>query len=92
MAKLEFVFKHNEIQKMIPYELICTTRESSVWDTMKRKRRWKAEFTEEERAKAEKIFRNARSWYLGRGVPEEVRISYADFELWNKIASFCCSL
>ncbi len=92
MAKLEVVFDHDEIQKEIPYSLICMTRESSVWDTGKRRRRWVQEFTKEERDAACRIFTLAHRWTLTTGVPEKVRMSLKTYELWDKIAVFCASL
>lgn len=92
MAEIEFVLKRDEIKKTIAYDFICTTRDSSVWNTTRRKRRWKMEFTEEERSEAEKIFKQAHSWTLVKGVPDEVRMNYKTFELWNRIANFCYSL
>lgn len=92
MAKLEIVLARSEIMELIPYALICTVRETAIWETMRRKRRWIAEFTEAERAAATRIFRQAHIWYLIKGVPEEIRMSTQTFNLWMKIADFCLSM
>ena len=92
MAKLEIVFDYEEVHKNIPYSLICMTRESSVWGTMRRKRRWAAEFTEEERETAYRLFEQARRWTLVKGVPDTVRMSVKTYELWQKLGNFCGSL
>lgn len=92
MARLEIVMRYDEIRELIPYSLICTVRESSIWQTARRRRRWLAEFTEKEREAATRIFRSAHLWYLIKGVPEEVRMSTSTFNLWMKIADFCMSL
>ena len=92
MAKMEIIFSYREIKELFPYALIATTRGSSVWNSIRRKRRWLAEFTEKERDEAEKIFRCAYNWTLIRGVPTEVRMSTWLFNLWMKIADFCMSL
>ena len=79
---------HDEILLTIPYAEICTTRETTAWDSRERKRRWHAEFTEAEREKCGKLFALAHSWYLVKGVPETVDMSLETFALCNKLASF----
>ena len=46
MAKLMMILTSQEVHASIPYSLICMTRYGAHWDTMRRKRRWKMEFTE----------------------------------------------
>ena len=92
MAKLMIALNRDEIQNQIPYSLICMTREGSVWNTMKRKRRWKFEFTEQERDKAISIFKLSHTWTLVKGVPDEVKMSLNTYDLWQKIGMFCGSL
>lgn len=92
MAKLEIVFERDEIEKNLAYRLICETRETSIWDTMKRKRRWVQEFSANERAAASRIFAQAHSWYLVKGLPDSVRMSVGTLELWHKLEAFCASL
>ena len=88
---IELVLSGEEIKENIPYSIICMTRYGSVWDTMKRKRRWNTEFSLVEQEVAEEIFRQAHRW-LTNGVPNSTRMEFLTFELWNKIAEFCGSL
>ena len=92
MAMIELVMTNEEINNNIPYKIICHTRYGSVWDTMKRKRRWNTEFSDIEKSNAEKIFRQAHSWYVGKGIPDTVRMDLSTYELWKKIGRFCYSL
>ena len=92
MARLMIVLDHDEVQNQIPYSLICMTREGSVWNTMRRKRRWKFEFTDAEKEAASKLFRLAHTWTLVKGVPDEVTMSTKTYELWQKLGAFCGSL
>ena len=92
MAMIEVVMTSEEVSKNIPYQMICQTRYGSVWNTMKRKLRWNKEFSDNEKEKAEKIFRQAHSWFVGKGILDTVRMDFPTFELWNKIEKFCCSL
>lgn len=92
MANIEIVFSNAEVNKEIPYNLICQTRYSSIWNTMRRKLIWNAEFSDVERSKAEKIFNQAHNWSVGRGIPETVRMDIFTYNLWDKIATFCMSL
>lgn len=88
---IEMVFTNEEVKLNIPFEMICQTRYSSIWNTMKRKLLWNQVFTEVEKEKAEKIFRQAYSWYIN-GIAEYVRIDFEMYRLWDKIARFCCSI
>lgn len=92
MATIELVLTSYEVHTEIPYAVICMTRYGSDWNTMRRKRRWKEEFTEQERGAAEKLFPKAHNWLLGRGVPETVRMPIDDFALWQKLGDFCASI
>lgn len=92
MPKIDLVFSYDEIHKKIPYDLICETRESRVWNTMHRKHRWSEEFTERERETARRLFRQAHTWYLVKGVPNKVRMNTETYRLWLKIGEFCASL
>lgn len=92
MAKLEVILTADEVRANIPYMLICETKESSVWCTSKRRRRWNAEFTEAERNAASRLFTLAHTWALVRGVPEEVRMSLSTYALWGRLAAFCASI
>ena len=92
MAKLIMVLTSEEVHRSIPYSLICMTRYGSSWNTMRRKRRWKMEFTEAEREAASKLFSRSHDWLLGRGVPDEVRMTTETYGLWQKLGNFCGSL
>lgn len=81
-----------EIQKNIPYAMICETRFGMAWNTQARKQRWKTEFSPSERETASRLFSLAHNWYLVSGVPEKVSMEHATLELWAKIAEFCASL
>ena len=85
-------FNADEIRKQFAYELICMTRESSVWGTMRRRRRWSQEFTEAERKAATEIFRDCHKWTLTTGVPNEKVMSVKRYLLWMKLENFCASL
>lgn len=82
----------DEIHKNIPYALICTTRESAVWETGKRRRAWAAHFSESERNACTALFKQAHQWYLVKGVPDTVTMSGRTFALWQKLGAFCASL
>jgi len=92
MAKLMLVMSCEEVHETIPYAVVCEARYGSRWSTMRRKRRWMAEFTEAEREKAGELFRRAHNWCLGRGIPETVRMSLNTFDLWQRLGAFCGSL
>ncbi len=92
MALLYLEMERREIQKQLPYGVICEAKEGARWDTMRRKRRWLEEFSPAEREAAGEIFRKAHSWLLGRGTPEKVRMTLGTFSLWQKLGKFCASL
>lgn len=83
---IEIVLTNEEVNQNIPYNLICHTRYSSIWNTMQRKLRWNDEFSEMEKFKAEKLFCQAHNWSVGYGVPESVRLDMFTLNLWKKIA------
>lgn len=85
---IEMILTNDEVKENIPYAMICETRYSTSWNTMRRKRMWKMDFTEDEREKAEKMFKQAYSWYT-KGITETIRMDIATYRLWNKIARFC---
>jgi len=92
MAEVFIIFTHDEIWKEIPYALICTTRESSIWETARRRRRWMLEFTASEREACIRLFSQAHSWYLTKGVPDKVMMTMKTYGLWQKLGKFCASL
>lgn len=92
MANLMLVMSNEEVNASIAYSLICFARYGSAWDTGRRRRAWLADFTEEDRRAAGRLFRQAHDWTVGRGVPDEVTMSMKTFHLWRKLAEFCGSL
>lgn len=91
-TEIAITLNHDEVAKTIPYAMICETRFGKSWDTMRRKRRWVEEFSENERKACRRLFDLSRIWYLVKGVPEEVKMSPSTYELWGKLADFCASL
>ena len=92
MARIMYVLTREEVQTGIAYQLICTTMSSAIWQTSKRRRRWAEEFTESERRACNKLGRQAHSWYLTTGIPEEVTMAAGTLALWKKLEAFCASL
>lgn len=92
MAKILMVLTAAEVHANIPYSMVCMGRYGSAWNTMHRKRRWKMEFTEAEREAATRLFSQSHNWLLGKGVPDEVRMTPATYALWQKLGNFCASI
>lgn len=92
MAKIMLVMTGDEVHENIPYSVVCMARYGSSWNTMRRKRRWKMEFTEAEREAANRLFSRSHDWLLGRGIPDEVKMTTGTFALWQKLGNFCASL
>lgn len=92
MAKRMMKLTVEEVRANIAYRLICFTRYGSAWDTGRRRRAWLADFTEEERRAASRLFKQARNWTVGRGVPDTVQMSRETFHLWQKLGDFCASI
>lgn len=92
MANVFIELSREEVYASIPYEVICETRYGGTWDTGKRRRLWKEEFTEEERALSTRLFKQAHMWMLSTGVPEKVVMKTTTLALWGKLAVFCMSL
>ena len=90
--KIMLVFDRDEIEKEIPYAMICETRYGRLWETARRRRMWVEMFTESERKLASKLFQQAHSWYLIKGLPNEQRMLPNTYRLWWKLAEFCASL
>jgi len=91
-AKIILTLTHDEIQRTIPYAMICETRYGKSWEGRKRLNRWRETFTPQERVDAEKLFRLAYAWYLKTGVPESVEMTAQTLALWKRIEAFCASL
>ena len=94
MARCEtfLVLTSEEVHGNIPYAMVCMTRFGAYWNTMRRKRRWKAEFTEQERTAATRLFNQSHRWLLTTGVPDTVRMTVQTFALWMKLGEFCASI
>ena len=82
----------DEIHAKIPYAMICEMRYGARWETGRRRRAWLANFSEAEREAAVKLFKQAHSWYLVKGVPDTVQMRTSTFALWMKLAEFCGNL
>lgn len=92
MAKRMMKLTAEEVRASIPYDLICMVRYGCTWSSGRRRRAWLADFTEEERRDAGRLFKQARSWTVGRGVPDEVTMTEKTFHLWRKLAELCASV
>lgn len=91
-VKTYLFLDRDEINRTIPYGLIAEARFGSRWGTMRRRIRWKEEFTESEREYAEALFRLAYKWYCVSGVPDEVKMRAKTLALWQRLGDFCASL
>lgn len=91
-VKTYITLNRDEIRAQIPYALVCETMSGAKWNTGKRKRLMKERFTEAEREKIYKLHKQARSWHLVKGVPDELKLSVNTMLLWQKLANFCCEL
>ena len=92
MAKMMLELSHDEVNREIPYVMVCMGRYGSTWGTMHRKRRWAAEFTEREKKAATKLFAKSHEWTLTRGVPDSVVMRVETFKLWQKLGDFLSSI
>ena len=90
--KIYLEFEREEITNEIPYQLICETMGSSVWDTGKRKRLMSEFFTEAEKKRCSDLYKQAYSWALRKGVPDTVKMTPETFGLWHRLAAFCAAL
>ena len=86
------VLNRDEIQKQIPYAVVCETMSGARWNTSKRKRLMKERFTEAEIKTISGLHNTSRTWHLVKGVPEEVRMTPKTLELWHRLAAFCCEI
>lgn len=86
------VLSRDEINRQIPYGVVCVGMSSSRWNTGKRKRLMKQRFTETEIDAIYRLHKQAYDWYLRKGVPEELRITPHILALWHKLAAFCCEI
>ena len=86
------ILNRDEINKQIPYALVCETMSGARWGTGRRKRLMKAYFTETEIDAIYRMHKQAYSWHLVKGVPDELRLMPKTLELWHKLAAFCCEI
>ena len=86
------ILNRDEINQQIPYAVVCETMSGARWNTGKRKRLMKQQFTETEIDAIYRMHKQAYSWYLVKGVPEELRITPRILALWHKLAAFCCEI
>ena len=91
-VKTYIILNREEIQTQIPYALVCETMSGAKWNTGKRKRLMKERFTESEREKIYKLHKQAHSWHLRKGVPDELKLTVKTLLLWQKLANFCYEL
>ena len=90
--KLYISFNAEEIRKEIPYAIVAETMSRAIWNTCKRKRLMKQQFTESEIEATYRLHRMARDWYLYKGVPDEIKMTLNTYHLWHKLANFCATL
>lgn len=90
--KLYISLNREEIMEQIPYAVVAETMSSAHWNTGKRKRLMKQHFTESEIEATYRLHKQAHSWYLVKGVPDEIKMTLATYQLWHKLANFCCML
>lgn len=88
---LNIILTRDEIESLIPYQIICETRYTSIWDTGKRRRLWNERFSAAEQEVAEKLFRQARRWYIN-GITESASFDLMEYRMWDRLAEFCLSL
>ena len=86
------VLNREDIQREIPYEVICEAREGGRWNAGRRKRLWNETFSESEKAACARLFRDAKKWYLIKGVPETLMLKPSTLLLWKKLGSFCAAI
>ena len=81
-----------EIEELIPYKVVAETMSCSRWNTGKRKRLMKEQFTETEINASYRMHQQARDWFIYKGVPDEIKIKPTTIALWHKLAAFCAEL
>lgn len=86
------ILDRDEIHNRIPYAVVCETMSGARWNTGKRKRLMKQWFTETEIDAIYRMYKQARTWHLVKGVPDELRITPHILDLWQRLAAFCCSI
>ena len=77
-----------ELNDRLHYRLICEQMGSDKWKTGKVRRAFEAEFSEEERAECERIYKKAHRWYLKALPTEPVEMYMTEYKLWGKLKNF----
>ena len=90
--KLYIALNRDEIQEQIPYAIVAETMSGARWGTGKRKRLMKECFSKAEIEATYRLHRIARDWYLYKGVPDEATMTISTYDLWQKLANFCCAI
>ena len=86
------VLNRDEINQNIPYAVVCEGMSSARWGTTRRVRLMREQFTQTEIEAIYRMHKQAYSWYLKKGVPDELRITPHILALWHKLAAFCCEI
>lgn len=91
MPKITYIYSSDEIQQT-GYACIV-----EGWDKVKsqgsKQRRYRAEFSKEDRKKLSQLYRNKLyPWYLRTGIPPEVTMPRTTFGLIERAAGFFASL
>ena len=83
------VLERDEVSSVLNYRLIAECIGSSSWGNGKISRKRAGTFTPSEMVVIPKIYQKAHKWYLVTGVPDEVTMTLAEFNLWKKLKDFC---
>lgn len=90
--KLYISLNQDEIYEQIPYAIVAETMSGARWNTGRRRRLMKQQFTEAEIEATYRLHKQAYSWYCVKGVPDEVKMTVQTYALWQKLANFCCEI
>ena len=90
--KLYISLNQDEIYEKIPFAIVAETMSGARWNTGRRRRLMKQQFTKAEIEATYRLHKQAYSWYLVKGVPEEVKMTMDTYHLWHKLANFCGGL
>ena len=91
-AEIFLTLTRDEINTEIPYAIICETMGGSKWNTGKCKKLKREWFSEKEIAQFSRLHQMAYTWYLKKGVPDEIKITTKTLLLFQKLGDFCYSL
>lgn len=90
--KLYISLNQDDIYEQILYAIVAETMSGARWNTGRRRRLMKQQFTEAEIEATYRLHKQAYSWYLVKGVPDEVKMTLNTYHLWQKLANFCGGL